>query len=97
MSLSLLEELGSPVVAAARESVSRLLRLLAFILLNHMSKTMSSQASLARRDKFISILKDMQSAYPEYNQILRLLIEQVENGKLLAIQKKLQQLKEESW
>lgn len=62
-----------------------------------MSKTMPPQVSLARKDKFISVLRDMQSAYPEYSQILKLLIEQLENGKLLKIQKKLQQLKDESW
>ncbi|MEO1256477.1 MAG: hypothetical protein AAFY41_16545 [Bacteroidota bacterium] len=62
-----------------------------------MQKTMPPQVSLARKDKFISVLKDMQSVYPEYSQILKLLIEQVENGKLFKIQKKLQQLKDESW
>ena len=38
--------------------------------------------SLARQDRFLESLKNMQSKYPEYSQILKLLIEQVQQGKV---------------
>jgi hypothetical protein len=53
--------------------------------------------SLARQDRFVESLKNMQSKYPEYSQILKFLIEQVQQGKVAAVQAKLQQLREEDW
>lgn len=52
---------------------------------------------LAHQDRFIESLRDMQSKFPEYSQILELLIQQVQQGKSAAIQAKLQQLREEDW
>lgn len=58
---------------------------------------MQYQSSLARKDEFISVLKDMQANYPEYDQILQMLVKQIEEGKLLTIEKKLHQLETETW
>lgn len=56
--------------------------------------------SSARQDKFIEALEDMREKWndhPEYAHILKLLIEQVKQGKLSAVQSKLKQLQKEDW
>lgn len=50
-----------------------------------------------RQDKFLESLKDLQSEYSEYANILKLLIEQMTQGKTAQIQTKLRQMKDEDW
>jgi len=53
--------------------------------------------TLARQDKFLENLQNLQKSYPEYSPILQLLIEQIQKGKATSIQTKLQQLRDEDW
>ena len=50
-----------------------------------------------RQDKFLESLKDLQSEYSEYGNVLKLLIEQMTQGKASQVQAKLQQMKDEDW
>jgi hypothetical protein len=49
------------------------------------------------QSNFIESLNFLQAKYPEYKNILRLLIEQVQRGKIAKVQAKLQQLQNDDW
>lgn len=53
--------------------------------------------TLARQNKFLENLQSLQNKYPEYQNILQLLIEQIEQGKEARIQMVLRQLQDENW
>jgi hypothetical protein len=49
------------------------------------------------QSNFIESLSLLQEKYPEYKNILGLLIEQVQRGKIAGVQAKLQQLQSDDW
>lgn len=52
---------------------------------------------MSQHKKFVENLRSLQKNYPEYRNILQLLIEQIEQGKEARIQGVLNQLRDEKW
>lgn len=52
---------------------------------------------MSQHKNFVENLRSLQKSYPEYRNILHLLIEQIEEGKEARIQRALKQLRDESW
>lgn len=52
---------------------------------------------MSQHKNFVENLRTLQKSYPEYRNILQLLIEQIEQGKEARIQGVLKQLRDERW